>query len=163
MTNKKLKQTAVRFGKISMLVIIASIITLAVNAQSKYSIGDKGPGGGWIFYAENGGFMEVSVSLGEHTYNNAVSVARNYRGGGFSDWRLPDKEELNMIYVNLRKGRKVKIAGIAAKWHWSSTSYSCASPDGCVWVQHLGSGDQFDYVKFPTLKIFVLAVRAFTP
>ena len=67
-----------------------------------YRVGDTGPGRGIIFYAENGSYKEVSLTLGAHNWYQAGQVARNYRGGGFNDWRLPSLSELGMIYDNLR-------------------------------------------------------------
>ena len=50
---------------------------------------------------------------------------------GYSDWRLPTKEELNAIYVNLVKHgtrrQSFNIDGI----YWSSTEYS----SGLAWGQ----------------------------
>jgi TolB-like protein len=68
-----------------------------------YKIGDLGPGGGRIFYAYNGTYMECSRELGKTTnWSEAVTMTKNYPGGGFSDWRLPTLRELSLIYENLK-------------------------------------------------------------
>ena len=36
--------------------------------------------------------------------------------GGYSDWYLPSKDELNQLYIN-----RVAIGGFASSWYWSST------------------------------------------
>ena len=54
-------------------------------------------------------------------------IGKVRRGGGYDDWYLPTKEELNWIYDNLR--RKGKITGDT--WYWSSSSYSA----NLAWVQ----------------------------
>jgi TolB-like protein len=68
-----------------------------------YKIGDKGPGGGIIFYARDGKFLECSGDLGKVNWKLAKTLAENYDGGGLYDWRLPTQEELNLMYVNLKK------------------------------------------------------------
>lgn len=81
-----------------------------------FQIGDTGPGG-IIFFAESGQFKEVSGELGSYTWDDAVTRATNHRGGGFTNWRLPDRAELELIYNNLhRQG----FGGFRDEWHWSS-------------------------------------------
>jgi hypothetical protein len=66
-------------------------------------------------------------------------------------WRLPYKDELNLLYQN-----KVAIGGFANKFYWSSTE----NVDNLAWIQYFYSGAQ-DYVnKYATL--YVRAIRAFT-
>ena len=123
--------------------------------KGKYNIGDAGPGGGIVFYVEGNTYFEVSHILGEHNWNAAVSVARNYNGGGFTNWQLPTKEQLNNIYVNLKKSG---IANLGDTYHWSSSEYSgCA----CAWTQGFVNGVQGPNDKTGTSS--VRAVRAFTP
>ena len=83
------------------------------------AIGKRGPGGGLVFHSEGSRVYEVSEVLGRHKWEAAKKVAENYRGGGFSDWRLPTKEELNLVYQNLRKPR---IIG-DKDWFWSSSQH----------------------------------------
>ena len=72
--------------------------------QATFNIGDRGPGGGLVFYARNGRYMEASGRLGAaYSIREATRITRNHRGGGFSDWRLPAYDELRMIHQNLRR------------------------------------------------------------
>jgi len=59
-------------------------------------IGDTGPGGGMIYYWDERAdeYWECSGDLGKATWGQARIDARNYRGGGFNDWNLPDSEHL---------------------------------------------------------------------
>lgn len=66
-------------------------------------IGDIGPGGGIVFYIEGIIAGEVSEILGEANWETAKTMANNFRGGGFTTWHLPTKDELNLIYENLVK------------------------------------------------------------
>lgn len=82
-------------------------------------IGDIGLGGGYVFYVEGDRGLECSEVLGSANWKDAKELCKNYRGGNYEDWRLPTKEELNYIYVNLRK--LGKIAG--NDWYWSSSEH----------------------------------------
>jgi len=57
-------------------------------------------------------------------WNHAMEYAENLRKGGFTDWRVPTKEELEIIY-------KIKdacgIENVNAWWFWSSTNLECLS------------------------------------
>lgn len=65
----------------------------------------------------------------------AASVARRYDGGGFNDWFLPSKDELNLIYNNLK--RYLPPLGGFSDNFWSS---SATGPD-FAWDVFIGNGD----------------------
>lgn len=46
----------------------------------------------------------------------AATLARNYNGGGFTDWSLPCKDELQKQYE-----KRNLIGGFSNGWYWSST------------------------------------------
>lgn len=122
-----------------------------IEGLAPYKIGGKGPGGGLVFYIEGDKALECSELLGEATWEGAKGLCRNYRGGGYSDWYLPTKEELNWIYVNLRKTEKI----LGDTWYWSSSSFSSDN----AWEQLFEDGNQSYYLKDNTYS--VRAVRAF--
>ena len=125
----------------------------ALPAQTiSYQIGDRGPGGGFIFSAEDGTYMEVSVILGEYNWLQAVNVARDYRGGNFFDWRLPTKDELNLIYQNLRRRN---TANLGDSDYWSSSQVYFDAYYG----QNFYNGSQFEAAS--GIIASVRAVRAF--
>jgi len=80
----------------------------------------------------------------------AAAVARAYRGGGFDDWFLPSKSELNKLYY-----AKSAVGGFSDSVYWSSTENSA----GYAWGQYFGSGFQGYNDKY--YKWCVRAVRAF--
>jgi hypothetical protein len=89
----------------------------------------------------------------------AAGVARAYKGGGFDDWFLPSKDELNQMYL---KKEAINTTAAANKsfdfsdnLYWSSTE----KDSGKLWVQDFPTGDQFGY--HITLTYSVRAVRAF--
>jgi len=75
---------------------------------------------------------------------NALTV------GGYNDWFLPSKDELNKLYIN-----EVAIGGFADDRYWSSSESSAS----LAWYQHLGNGYQYNVNKYHTFR--VRAVRAF--
>jgi len=117
-----------------------------------YKIGDKGPGGGTVFFVKDGKYMECSGELGNYNWQTAVMMTQNYDGGGFKDWRLPTKEELNLMYVNL-KARG--LGGFSNTWYWSSSQSLLNS----MWVQRFSDGGQDGFAR--NLTSSVRAVRAF--
>jgi len=89
------------------------------SSNSKiYKIGDKGPGGGTVFYTMDFEYKECSGELGYHSWYTAIEKAQNYDGGGFQDWRLPTEYELDLMYVNLKKRNLGDFDGY---YYWSSS------------------------------------------
>lgn len=119
---------------------------------STYEIGDIGPGGGIIFSREGTTYLECSELLGEGDWDKALSLAENYRGGGYDDWYIPTIGELNDIYVNLRVNGF--IAGEKALW--SSTHYE----SDMLHTQVFQDGLQSRQYKVNT--DYVRAVRSFS-
>lgn len=116
-------------------------------------IGSTGPGGGLICNIEGNRGLECSEVLGSASWENAKKMCAEFRGGGYDDWYLPSKEELNFIYVNLVKTGKIIMSNSI---YWSSSK----SDEGGAWIQSFYvSGGQSRYEEY---KIFsVRAVRAF--
>ena len=89
-----------------------------------------------------------------NSYGN-TSIAARLCGdlvlGGYSDWYLPSKDELNQLFIN-----KVAIGGFAVNYYWSSTENDFSS----AWGQNFGNGYQFLNYK-GSGNFNVRAVRAF--
>ena len=78
--------------------------------------------------------------------------------GGYSDWYLPSKYELNLMYENIGQGNALglgNVGGFADANYWSSTE---ANPFN-AWGQYFVNGDQ-DY-NSKNVTYYVRAVRAF--
>jgi hypothetical protein len=134
-------------------------VTITTRGMTKINftgigIGDTGPGGGIVFFAQGGRYMEVSRILGSYNWSAALSTARNHRDGGFSDWRLPTQDELNLVYQNLRAKN---IGDLGNDWHWSSSE----SGSDKAWIQLFSNGQRSDWGSYKTYTYSVRAVRAF--
>lgn len=82
--------------------------------------------------------------------NSAAAVASRYRGGGFRDWFLPSKDELNELYRQM-----AVVGGFAGYDYWSSSEHGGDQ----AWGEHFYNGGQDADHK--SLLNRVRAVRAF--
>ena len=92
----------------------------------------------------------IIASQGVTSINYAAGLARAYNGGGYNDWYLPSKDELNKLYQN-----RVAIGGFSVNTYWSSTELSNAY----AFVQDFFDGNQFNLLKHPAE--YVRAIRSF--
>ena len=85
-----------------------------------------------------------------NTGTYAAKLCRDYAGGGYNDWYLPSKDELNKLYLN-----KAKVGGFDADTYWSSTEYTISG----AWVHYFVNGNQ----NMGNKKVYyhVRAIRAF--
>jgi type II secretion system protein I len=104
------------------------------------------------------GFANTNTIIsiqGATTTSYAAGLARAYSGGGYTDWYLPSKDELNKLWVN-----RAKIGGFSSSgYYWSSSEYSVYSAY-YAWYQYFGSGYQ-SYSLKSSYSLRVRAVRAF--
>jgi hypothetical protein len=92
----------------------------------------------------------IITSPGATATSYAAGLARAYTGGGYTDWYLPSKDELNKLYLN-----RSAIGGFANDYYWSSTEYVYSR----AWYQSFDDGDQNVAIKDVTY--YVRAIRAF--
>ena len=67
--------------------------------------------------------------------SSAAKAARGYAGGGKSDWFLPSKAELNVMYQ-----QRARVGMIDAELDWSSTQFNTKY----AWYQDFTGGTQFN-------------------
>ena len=91
------------------------------------------------------------IIANQSTGSYAAQLCANYQGGGYGDWYLPSKYELNLLYQ-----QRTVVGGFAIAAYWSSSEnhYNYA------WGQNFGNGDQDNYLK-STTPYYVRAIRAF--
>jgi len=110
-------------------------------------VGDKGPGGGVVFYVSSSTFSASSAcgsgcryleaaptDLTAAPWVGAISAANGYSNNGVTDWYLPSKDELNEVY-----SKRKTIGGLESLPYWSSTEII----SGFAWSQNFGDGKQY--------------------
>ncbi|MDR2900960.1 MAG: DUF1566 domain-containing protein [Treponema sp.] len=133
------------------LITLAMILTVT-TCEQPINVGGKGPGGGFIFFAEGGQFMECSGELGRTSWDQAIIISQGYRGGGFSDWHLPSRSELDLMYRNLADKNKGKFSD---ELYWTSEKSSYGA-----YYQDFENGMQDDASTSSMLN--VRAVRSYS-
>ena len=120
------------------------------------------------FYAELGGYVIQISPNGKHGLvvamqdqgsstwyqaNDLLSNPSNHDAYGkeFSDWRIPTKRELNLMYV-----QRATVGGFTTNYYWSSSEFDKNN----AWYQIFIFGNHSFNSKF-TLTNSVRAVRAF--
>jgi len=94
----------------------------------------------------------IDIEAGCTTPGTAADICANLSLGGYSDWFLPSRDELNLVYENLKAQG---VDGFADNYYWSSSEYVATH----AWYQLFGNGDQGNFYKESTYR--VRAVRAF--
>jgi len=84
------------------------------------------------------------------TKNTPAQICYDLEIGGFKDWFLPSKNELNLLYL-----QKDMVGGFANAFYWSSTEYDGYS----IWCQHFFNGNQDNNGKYASYA--VRAIRSF--
>ena len=93
----------------------------------------------------------IISSQGPTATSYAAGLARAYKGGGYTDWYLPSKDELAKLYAMKLLG----FGSFASNFYWSSTEVVSSN----AWVQGFSSGSQSDSIK--SYAGYVRAIRAF--
>ena len=92
--------------KKAALILTVLFLTLSLSAQNntkQYKIGDTGPAGGIIFEVVGNKVWECSEIICHLPWDKAFKFCPTYNGGGYDDWYLPTKDELESLYYNLIK------------------------------------------------------------
>ena len=112
-------------------------------------------GGGIIFYlydTGNGGLIASKQDLsGEADWEEAIQFCSEYRGGGFTNWRLPTETELNLLYL-----QKDRVGSFVRFSYWSATEYA----GHFAFFQNFYTGEQDNDFKDNTC--YVRAIRSFS-
>ena len=104
----------------------------------------------------DGNTSAIVYSQGAGSY--AAKTCYDLSLGGYNDWYLPSKYELNLMYQNIGQGNALglgNVGGFASNLYWSSTENDFND----AWVQDFANGSQNNGIK--NLPTYVRAVRAF--
>ncbi len=117
--------TAIGAGKVNTELLVR---TMGDNAYKSYNIG------------------------GDTTSDYAAKKCVDYTSGEYSDWFLPSKDELNLIYENLYLK---SIGTFSNNYYWSSSDFS----GFYAWLQYFSYG--YQYYDCRSGDYYVRPVRAF--
>ena len=105
----------------------------------------------------------IILVQGETETSYAAGLARAYTGGGYTDWFLPSKAELNKMWLERETINTTASANggsnFSNNWYWSSTEHGSNITYPYAWIQHLSDGET--QVLDKSYSVRVRAVRAF--
>ena len=70
-----------------------------------------------------------------------ADLCTNYEVGGFTDWYLPSRDELNLVYLHLIKPGRYKLPQTL---YWTSSEKN----ENFAWIQYMPDGGQAYYIKY---------------
>ena len=105
-----------------------------------------------IYYEIGTGRQNTTLILSVDANAPAAKACADYRGGGFSDWFLPNAAELELMYWNLKVNN---IGGFQYSRYWASSQNGSSN----AWTKNFANGDLHHYTK--SAEFDVRAVRAF--
>jgi hypothetical protein len=147
-----------------ILFLIAGLSMFIVpSLSSAFIVGDK-YGGGVVFSVDETGKHgliaakadiqghSAGLAEGHYTWADARAACENFESNGFRDWFLPNKEQLNQLFIN-----RDAVGGFAVDYfgYWSVSEASVED----AWGQSFRTGFQDHVLK--TAYDRVRAVRAF--
>ncbi|MBE9510932.1 MAG: DUF1566 domain-containing protein, partial [Bacteroidetes bacterium] len=98
--------------------------------------------------------LGIEITEGDMTYKGDIT---------YSDWYLPSKDELHLMYQNKTKINTTATANggsaLANWYYWSSTEKGPAVQGFVVWAEFFRDGNQNGYYKDATY--YVRAIRRF--
>ena len=107
----------------------------------------------------DGNCYRIRASQGNCVSCNAAELCLDLTLNSQSDWYLPSKYELNLMYENIGQGNALglgNVGGFASDNYWSSTEFD----NFFAWFQNFISGIQ-NYFSKDYFDFYVRAVRAF--
>ncbi len=114
----------------------------------------QGTNRGGIGTAIGTGFSNTNTIIANQGTNYAAGLARAYKGGGYTDWYLPSKDELNKLYLN-----RVAIGGFNSNANYWSSTENQNYPYHSAWFQDFNNGGQLSFYK--DSEVNVRAIRTF--
>ena len=136
-----------------LLACLSMVTVSSLSIAATPKIGDS-YNGGVVFYVDGTGQhgliaakddMTGSSGKAEGFFNwYGAKVAANTFVDGYSDWFLPNKEQLNQIYIH-----RGVLGGIVTTYYWSSSE----SDAGKAWAQDFSNSQQLDGNKTNTSRV----------
>ena len=134
-------ESGVQKGLIASLTNLATNIPWTVPAQQTVLIGSTAQSASTGFTNTNAIIAQTGTAAAI-TY--AAGLARLHNGGGYTDWYLPAKWELNMCYNSAGIVNKILgslngfVDGSLFSGYWTSTEYDSSN----AWLYFFSNGNQ---------------------
>jgi len=99
-------------------------------------------------------------SITTFTWNQALAAANSNTASGYSDWRLPNKNELASLVDYSCRFRPINdtvFPASTASAYWSSTPY--AGNDEIIWISDYSNGGSMNAANGTKNRAGILAVR----
>jgi uncharacterized protein DUF1566 len=131
-----------------------------VAATSDQSTGSTWYNGGYVATGATGTALgtgaanTAAIISAQGTGSYAASICAALTLGGYTDWFLPSKDELNQLYINLANPGLGNISNYS---YWSSTEYSTNN----AWFQYLTPNTGAQQNQLKVYQYYVRAIRAF--
>ena len=143
---------------------------LALTLANSYQVGEVGPSGGYVFYDkgsyfDNSGWRYLECAPANYEYNrNDGDRLTTMNINRLTGWRYPTKDELNLMYGNLKQWN---LGGFRDDWYFSYNPGN-SSYNAYVSFQNFNDGRQGTSVRIDnrevninTLVYYHRAVRQF--
>ena len=126
------------------------VVTTADTSYTSWGCDSKPISGADGTAIGTGNQNTIDIVAGCSGFSFAAKVCADLTEGGYSDWYLPSKDELNKLYLN-----RTAIGGFSGGVYWSSSEVSSTN----AWYQNFSDGSQVSLGKF--VNLFVRAIRSF--
>jgi len=128
------------------------VTSTPTKPTSQYKLGQAFGGGIVAFIDHTGahGLIAAEKDLGNFSFESAAKKKSKFSAGGFTDWRIPTKDELARIY-----GLKKELGLIPKGTYWSSTPDKSKS----YWAMNMIDGKMA--IVSEDLSFYVRLVRNF--
>ena len=147
------KKYVTRLWAIFLLAGLSMVSVSSLSSAAALKIGDS-YNGGVVIYIDGTGQHGLVAAKADMTGSSGkaegffnwygAKVAANTFVDGYCDWVLPNKDQLNMIYIH-----RSSLGGTLETYYWSSSESEAAK----AWAQDFSNGQQIDGNKSNTGRV----------
>ncbi len=129
-----------------------------LKSWGKFGTSVGGTSSGVEYGSSNTTAVVAVMNAAPAVADTAAQLCRSLTSGGYSDWFLPSKDELTLMYWNLHKAALKPLGGFLNTNYWSSSEYSSFTSE-YAWVLAFNAGNTA--YRYKREGQCVRAIRAF--